>query len=66
MLGTAEDTTDIAQKTNGNIPYVELFFRNLIKSGGTKYLATDLFGNKENNADKIPYNASDDQVKGYS
>lgn len=63
MLGTALDATDKAQKTNGNVPYVELFFQEFDKiKGGTKYAAADLFGNK-NNADKIPYNASDDQVK---
>lgn len=63
MLATALDATDKAQKTNGNVPYVELFFQEFDKiKGGTKYAAADLFGNK-NNADKIAYNASDDQVK---
>lgn len=63
MLITALDSTDKAQKTNGNVPYVELFFQEFDKiKGGTKYAAADLFGNK-NNADKIAYNASDDQVK---
>ncbi|WP_353165432.1 protein translocase subunit SecD [Empedobacter brevis] len=63
MLAAALDATDKAQKTNGNVPYVELFFQEFDKiKGGTKYAAPDLFGNK-NNADKIAYNASDDQVK---
>ncbi|MGV0831468.1 protein translocase subunit SecD [Empedobacter brevis] len=63
MLVAALDATDKAQKTNGNVPYVELFFQEFDKiKGGTKYAAPDLFGNK-NNADKIAYNASDDQVK---
>ncbi len=63
MLGVALDATDKAQKTNGNVPYVELFFQEFDKiKGGTKYAAADLFGNK-NNADKIAYNATDDQVK---
>ncbi|WP_314244004.1 protein translocase subunit SecD [Empedobacter tilapiae] len=63
MLAEALDATDKAQKTNGNVPYVELFFQEFDKiKGGTKYAAADLFGNK-NNADKIAYNASDDQVK---
>lgn len=63
MLATALDATDKAQKTNGNVPYVELFFQEFDKiKGGTKYAAADLFGNK-NNADKIAYNATDDQVK---
>ena len=63
MLGAALDATDKAQKTNGNVPYVELFFQEFDKiKGGTKYAAADLFGNK-NNADKIAYNATDDQVK---
>lgn len=63
MLAAALDATDKAQKTNGNVPYVELFFQEFDKiKGGTKYAAADLFGNK-NNADKIAYNASDDQVK---
>lgn len=63
MLATALDATDKAQKSNGNVPYVELFFQEFDKiKGGTKYASPDLFGNK-NNADKIAYNASDDQVK---
>lgn len=63
MLAAALDATDKAQKTNGNVPYVELFFQEFDKiKGGTKYAAPDLFGNK-NNADKIAYNATDDQVK---
>lgn len=63
MLSAALDATDVAQKSNGNAPYVELFFNEFDKiKGGTKYAAADLFGNKSN-ADKVAYNATDDQVK---
>ncbi|WP_282628493.1 protein translocase subunit SecD [Empedobacter sedimenti] len=63
MLGAALDATDKAQKSNGNVPYVELFFQEFDKiKGGTKYAAPDLFGNRDN-ADKIKFNYTDDQVK---
>ena len=63
MLGAALDATDKAQKSNGNVPYVELFFQEFDKiKGGTKYAAPDLFGNRDN-ADKIKFNFNDDQVK---
>ena len=63
MLQTALDNADVAQKTNGNVPYVELFFKEFDKiKGATKYAAPDIFGNKAN-ADKIAFNATDDQVK---
>ncbi|WP_333661037.1 protein translocase subunit SecD [Chishuiella changwenlii] len=63
MLSTALDATDKAQKSNGNVPYVELFFQEFDKvKGGTKYASPDLFGNRDN-ADKIKFNFTDDQVK---
>ncbi|WP_322969799.1 protein translocase subunit SecD [Faecalibacter sp. LW9] len=63
MLTTALDNADVAHKSNGNVPYVELFFNEFDKlKGATKYAAPDIFGNKAN-ADKIAFNASDDQVK---
>ena len=63
ILVTALDNADVAQKSNGNVPYVELFFNEFDKiKGATKYAAPVLFGNKAN-ADKIAFNATDDQVK---
>jgi len=63
MLSTALDATDKAQKSNGNVPYVELFFQEFDKvKGGTKYASPELFGNRDN-ADKIKFNFTDDQVK---
>lgn len=63
MLSTALDNADVAHKTNGNVPYVELFFNEFDKiKGATRYASPELFGNKAN-ADKITFNASDDQAK---
>ena len=63
MLNTALDNADAAQKSNGNVPYVELFFKEFDKiKGSTRYAAPQLFGNKAN-SDKIAFNATDDQVK---
>ena len=63
ILVTALDNADVAQKSNGNVPYVELFFQEFDKiKGATNYAAPVLFGNKAN-ADKIAFNATDDQVK---
>ena len=63
MLSTALDNADVTHKSNGNKPYVEIFFEEFDKiKGATKYAAPDLFGNKAN-ADKIAFNDSDDKVK---
>ncbi|WP_395092459.1 protein translocase subunit SecD [Vaginella massiliensis] len=63
ILLTALDNTDQAQKSRGNIPYVELFFEEFDKlRGGTKYASPDLFGTKAN-ADKVSFNATDEDVK---
>lgn len=65
MLLTALDNTDRQQKTQGNVPYVDLFFQEFDKiRGGTKYASPDLFGTKANSA-HVSYNASDEQVKAF-
>jgi len=63
MLETALDNADKTHKSNGNQPYVEIFFQEFDKiKGATKYASPEIFGNKAN-ADKIAFNATDDQVK---